>query len=282
MPILSSVLPALLRPLARAPWSARFGLLVVLLYAGIAVFAPWLAPHGQTQIVGAEYEPWSAAFPLGTDSIGRDMLSRLIYGARNSAGIALIATGLAFSLGSLAGLLAVAVGGRLELILSRLVDLIMAVPALIAALMVLTLTGTSILSLVLTIAVIDATRVYRLARSVGMNVMVMDYVRVAQLRGEGLWWIIRHELLPNITQPLATEFGMRFSFVFLFISALSFLGLGLQPPLADWGSMVRENATLISFGDVTPLLPALAIAVLTIAVNFLVDWFQHLSSGLKD
>lgn len=268
--------------IARAPLSAKFGLLVILIYALVAIFAPLIAPHGQTQIVGAEYEPWSAAFPLGTDSIGRDMLSRLIYGARNSAGIALIATGLAFSLGSLTGLLAVALGGRLELIMSRIVDVIMAVPALIAALMVLTIVGTSILSLVLIIAVIDATRVYRLARSVGMNVMVMDYVRVAQLRGEGLWWIIRRELLPNITQPLVTEFGMRFSFVFLFISALSFLGLGIQPPLADWGSMVRENATLISFGDITPLLPALAIAVLTVAVNFVVDWFQHLSSGLKD
>lgn len=281
MPLISAAKPPL-KALARVPWTARLGLLVILIYAVVAIFAPLISPYPQNRIVGAEYEVWSAAFPLGTDSIGRDMLSRLIYGARNSAGIALLATGLAFSLGSVTGLLAVAVGGRLDQVLGRIVDLIMAVPALIAALMVLTIAGTSVLSLVLTIAVVDATRVYRLARSAGMNVMVMDYVRIAELRGEGLGWIVRHELLPNITQPLVTEFGMRFSFVFLFISALSFLGLGIQPSLADWGSMVRENATLISFGDVTPLLPALAIAVLTIAVNFVVDWFQHLSSGLKD
>ena len=112
-----------------------------------------------------------------------------------------------------------------------------------------------------------------------MNVVVLDFVEVARLRGEGLLYIISKEILPNITAPLAAEFGLRFCFVFLFISALSFLGLGLQPPTADWGSMVRDNATLITFGDITPLIPAAAIALLTVAVNFVVDWFLHVSSG---
>ena len=132
------------------------------------------------------------------------------------------------------------------------------------------------------IAVLDSTRVYRLARAVAMNIVVMDFVEVAKLRGEGLAWIVRKEILPNSLPPLVAEFGLRFCFVFLFIAALSFLGLGIQPPTADWGSMVRDNATLITYGDVTPLLPAGAIALLTVGVNFVVDWFLHKTSGLRD
>ena len=115
-----------------------------------------------------------------------------------------------------------------------------------------------------------------------MDVEVMEYVEVARLRGEGLWWLMRHEILPNTLAPLVAEFGLRFCFVFLFISALSFLGLGIQPPLADWGGMVRENGGAITFGIYTPLLPAVAIAVLTIAVNLVVDWFLQKTAGLRD
>jgi len=148
--------------------------------------------------------------------------------------------------------------------------------------LILTIVGTSIPAVIIVIAVLDSTRVFRLARAVAMNIVVMDFVEAAKLRGEGLWWIIRAEILPNAMPPLVAEFGLRFCFVFLTISALSFLGLGIQPPTADWGSMVRDNATLITFGDVTPLLPAGAIALLTVGVNFVVDWFLHKTSGLKD
>ena len=158
----------------------------------------------------------------------------------------------------------------------------MSIPSLIFALLILSFFGTSIKYLIGTIAILEATRVFRLARATGMNVAVMDFVEVAKLRGENLGWIIRKEILPNIAAPLLAEFGLRFCFVFLFISALSFLGLGIQPPTADWGSMVRENATLISYDDITPLLPAGAIALLTVATNFVVDWMLHKSSGLKD
>ena len=158
----------------------------------------------------------------------------------------------------------------------------MALPPLIFALLLLTILGTSIPVLIVVIAVLDSTRVYRLARAVAMNIAVMDFVEVARLRGEGLMWIIRREILPNSMPPLVAEFGLRFCFVFLFISALSFLGLGIQPPTADWGSMVRDNATLITYGDITPLLPAGAIALLTVGVNFVVDWFLHKTAGLRD
>jgi peptide/nickel transport system permease protein len=264
------------------PLTAGFGLLMILIYVLVAVFAPAIAPFSETEIVGREYQAWDDVHLLGTDNLGRDMLSRLIYGARNTVGIAFATTALAFILGSVLGLLAAVVGGWLDQLLSRAVDVLMAIPALIFALLLLTIVGTSIINMILVIALIDATRVFRLARAVAMNIVVMDYVEAAKLRGEGLWRLITREILPNALAPLVAEFGLRFCFVFLTISALSFLGLGIQPPTADWGSMVRDNATLISFGDVTPLLPAGAIALLTVSVNFVVDWQLHRASGLKE
>jgi peptide/nickel transport system permease protein len=257
-------------------------MLVIIIYVVVALFAPLLAPHSETEIVGAEYEQWGEQYPLGTDNLGRDMLSRLIYGARNTVGIAFMTTCLAFLIGSFTGLLAATLGGWVDQLLSRIVDVLMAIPQLIFALLLLTIFGTAIPILISVIAVLDSTRVYRLSRAVAMNIVVMDFVEVAKLRGEGLGWIIRAEILPNAAAPLVAEFGLRFCFVFLTISALSFLGLGIQPPTADWGSMVRDNATLITFGDITPLLPAAAIALLTVAVNFVVDWFLHKTSGLKE
>ncbi|MEM9012119.1 MAG: ABC transporter permease [Pseudomonadota bacterium] len=268
--------------LRTTPLSAYFGLLTIATYVLVAIFADLVAPFPERDVLGAEYQPWGEAHILGTDNLGRDMLSRLIYAARNTVGIAFVTTALAFLLGASMGLLAAVVGGWVDQIFSRVIDILMSIPQLIFALLLLTIFGTSILSVVLVIAVLDSTRVFRLARAVAMNVVVMDYIEAARLRGEGLGWIISREVLPNVTAPLIAEFGLRFCFVFLLISALSFLGLGIQPPTADWGSMVRENATLITFGDPTPLLPALAIALLTVAVNFVVDWMLHRSSGLKD
>ena len=257
-------------------------MLVVVIYSIVAIFAPFIAPYGEREILGRAFELWSDKYLLGTDNLGRDMLSRMIFGARNTIGLALSITILAFLLGSLTGMIAAALGGWVDQILSRIVDVLMSIPSLIFALLILSIFGTSVPYLIATITVIDATRVYRLARATAMNVVVMDYVEVARVRGEKLGWVIRKEILPNITAPLLAEFGLRFCFVFLFISALSFLGLGLQPPAADWGSMVRDNASLITFEDITPLLPAGAIALLTVAINFIVDWMLHKSSGLKD
>ncbi|MDT1062086.1 ABC transporter permease [Paracoccus sp. CPCC 101403] len=272
----------MIRLLKTMPPTAILGVAVITIYAVVAIFAPMLAPHGEAEIVGAQFEPWSATYPLGTDTLGRDMLSRLIWGARNTVGVALVTTALAFAIGSVTGLLAAALGGWVDLGLSRLVDVLMAVPALILTLLALSALGPGVANLIVVIAVLDSTRVFRLARATAMNVMVMDYVEAAQLRGEGTWWIITREVLPNISAPLIAEFGLRFCFVFLTISALSFLGLGLPPPMADWGAMVRDNAALITFGDITPLMPAASIAVLTVSVNFVVDWLLHRASGLKD
>ena len=279
-------------PVREAPASAWIGFILVAIYAAVAILASWIAPFPEAAIVGPQYHPWSAPHFLGTDALGRDVLSRLIYGARNTVGIALATTALAFMLGVSFGLLAATVGGVFDMLSSRLVDILMSVPSLIFALLILTITGTSVLALVLVIAVLDSTRVYRLSRAVAQGILTLDYIEVARMRGEGLLWLIRREVLPNAAAPLIAEFGLRFCFVFLFISALSFLGLGLQPPTADWGSMVRESAKLISFADfstwqtatfgLAPLLPAGAIALLTVAVNLVVDWVLHISSGLKE
>ena len=274
--------------LKKAPPTAWFGMIVFFCYRFVALFAPWLAPFGEAEIFPVPFAPWDETHVFGTDQIGRDILSRLIYGARNTMGIALLTTLLSFLIGGALGLIAAIDRGLVDQVLGRAMDVLMAIPSLIFALMLLSIFGSTVTSLIIIIAVLDSTRVFRLTRSVAVGVVVMDYVEVARLRGEGLGWVMRREILPNVMPPLIAEFGLRFCFVFLTIAALSFLGLGIQPPTADWGSMVRENANLIQFAAydikaaLTPLLPATTIALLTIAVNFMVDWFLHHTSGIKD
>ena len=286
------------------PLTASFGILMILIYAFLAIFAGLLAPYGQEQIVpgvAANIPPGgnpamggNPDFPLGTDQIGRDILSRLIYGAQNTVGIAFATTVLAFVLGGTFGFLAATLRGWMDQALSRLVDVLMAIPSLIFSLLLITVASAWVsgfgltVAMVVIIAVIDSTRVFRLARAVGMNIVVMDYIEAAKLRGEGLPYLIFREILPNATAPLLAEFGLRFCFVFLTISALSFLGLGIQPPLADWGTMVKDLSAFINYASFAPLaasvplLAAGAIALLTVAVNFVVDWMLNRSSGLKD
>lgn len=265
-----------------APLTASFGLFVVMTYAIAGVFAPIIAPYGQAQVIASAFDPPNAELLLGADQLGRDMFSRIIFGARNSVGLALLATAIAFSVGSIAGLIAATKGGWLDQAMGRVVDVIMSIPSIIFALLLLSIFGTNVATLVVVIGVIYSPRVFRLARAVAGNIVVMDYIEAAKLRGEGTWYLIRKEILPNAIAPLVAEFGLEFCFVFLLIAGLSFLGLGIQPPTADWGSMVRENATLVSFGEITPLIPAAAIALLTVAVNFIVDWMLYRSSGLRE
>lgn len=276
------VRPSLAKELRTAPLTAAFGMFVIFVYAVAAIFAPWIAPFGEAEVISSAFAPADDRMLLGADQLGRDMFSRIIYGARNSVGLALAATTLAFILGAGAGLWAAVRGGWFDVFVGRVVDILMSVPSLIFALLTLSIFGTNLIVLVLVVAIIYAPRVFRLTRAVAGNVVVMDYIEAARLRGEGDWFLIRREILPNTTAPLNAEFGLEFCFVFLLMAGLSFLGLGIQPPTADWGSMVRENATLISFGEITPLIPAAAIALLTVAVNFVVDWMLFRASGLKE
>jgi peptide/nickel transport system permease protein len=272
----------LAKELRTAPLTAAFGMFVIFVYAIAGIFAPWIAPYGEAEVISSAFAPADSNMLLGADQLGRDMFSRLVYGTRNSVGLALTATCAAFIMGAGAGLLAATKGGWFDQFMGRFADVIMSIPSLIFALLMLSIFGPSMPVIIVAVAIIYAPRVFRLTRAVAGNVVVMDYIEAAKLRGEGTGYLIRREILPNSTAPLIAEFGLEFCFVFLLVAGLSFLGLGIQPPTADWGSMVRENATLISFGEITPLIPAAAIALLTVAVNFVVDWMLHRSSGLKE
>jgi peptide/nickel transport system permease protein len=223
----------------------------------------------------------SATHLLGTDNLGRDLLSRMIYGARITIFIAVAATALSFILGSVLGFTAAVVGGWIDQTMSRFVDLLMSIPTLIFALVVLSVLPSTLVTLILVMGILDATRVYRLARAVAVDINVMDFVEAAKLRGEGRSWIIFREILPNALSPLVAELGLRFIFAVLFLSALSFLGLGVQPPDADWGGMVKENKDGIVFGIPAALIPAGAIALLAISVNLVADWVLNRTSDLK-
>lgn len=262
----------------RPPLVAKIGLAIVVINLLVAIFGPWLAPYDQSQSVGDTWAPSSAHMLLGADQIGRDMLTRLIYGARMTIGIAAATTALSFLIGITLGFTAAVVGKWVDVALSRVVDIMLSIPQLIFALIILGVFGSSIPVLIITIAVLDSTRVFRLARALGMNLAVLEFVEAARLRGEGLWWVIRREILPNSAAPLISEFGLRFCFNFLFVAALSFLGIGVQPPYADWGGMVRDNAPAINFGLFAPLYPALAIATLTVGVNLVVDWLLSIDA----
>ncbi len=265
----------------RIPFSALLGLTVLTLMVLSAVFAPLIAPCGLNDTVGKVWESPSAAFWFGTDTIGRDILSRLLYGGQVTIFVALASSALAFSMGAFFGFLAVVRGGWVDTLLSRIVDIMMAVPSLIVALVVLSVLPLTLSTLILVMGILDSTRVFRLSRAVAADIAVMDYVEAARLRGEGQIWIIFREILPNAMSPLVAEFGMRFIFAVLFISTLSFLGLGIQPPLADWGGMVRENKDGLVYGKSAALVPALAIAVLAIAVNLVADWVLSRTTSLK-
>jgi peptide/nickel transport system permease protein len=263
------------------PISALIGLFFTGLYFFIAIFAPWIAPYGMAEAVGDVWEPSSAKHWLGTDSIGRDLLSRMIYGGRTTIFIATAATILSFTLGSCLGLLAAVMGGWVDQAISRFVDLIMSIPTLIFALVVLSVMPVTIPVLILVMGLLDSTRVYRLSRAVAVDINVMDYVEAATLRGEGRGWIIFREILPNALSPLVAEMGLRFIFAVLFVSTLSFLGLGVQPPGADWGGIVKENKDGIVYGIPAALVPAFAIATLAISVNLVADWILNRTTSLK-
>ena len=263
------------------PPAAAVGLFFTALYFFVAIFAPWIAPYGMAEIVGDVWESASGKHWLGTDNIGRDLLTRMIYGGRTTILIATLATIISFTTGAVLGFLAAVVGGWVDQALSRFVNLVMTIPSLILALVILSVTPVTVPVLILVMGFLDSTRVYRLARAVAVDINVMDYVEAAKLRGEGRGWIIFREILPNALSPLVAEMGLRFIFMVLFISTLSFLGLGVQPPMADWGGIVKENKDGIVYGIGAALWPAVAIATLAISVNLVADWVLNRTTSLK-
>ena len=274
--------------LSKAPISAWFGMSVLFVYFFAAIFAPLIAPHGEAEIFPVAYAPWGNGHILGTDQIGRDIFSRIIYAARNTIGICLLATFIALGIGTVLGIIAALDRKYLDQLLSRIVDTLMAIPVMIFTFILLSVFGPTNFNLIVILGILESTRFFRISRSVAVGQVVLEYVEVARLRGENLPYIIFKEILPNISSPLIIEFGLRFIFIIFTISSLSFLGIGIQPPSADWASMVRENAILIQYAQydltagLTPLIPAFAIALLCVSINFVVDWYLYITSGLKD
>lgn len=248
------------------------GLSVIVFWASVAVFAPLLIPYPIGDIVDYDYfGPMSAQFLLGTDYLGRDMLSRILMGARYTVGISLAAVALACVSGVALGMSAAVAGGWFDAILSRFLDALNSIPSKLFGLVVVAAVGSSMPVLVLTLAVIYTPGSYRFARALAVNINSMDFVTVARARGEKTLYLIGSEILPNILGPVLADLGLRFVFIVLLLSGLSFLGLGVQPPNADWGALVRENIGGLPFGAPAVMVPSLAIASLTISVNMLMD-----------
>ncbi len=256
----------------RIPLPGLIGLAVVVFWLVVALIGPRLAPYEVGNIVDADvFGAMSSRFPLGTDYLGRDMLSRILYGARYTIGVALAATVLACLAGTTFGMAAAAAGGWTDAVMSRAIDALISIPGKMFALVVVAAFGSSIPVLIITAAIIYTPGSYRITRSLAVNVNALDFVQVARARGERTLYIIREEILPNVVGPVLADFGLRFVYVVLLLSGLSFLGLGIQPPNADWGSLVRENIGGLGEGAPAVVMPAFAIATLTIAVNLMID-----------
>ena len=267
-------------------WTGKLGVCVVAFWMVIVFIGPSISPYHEADILdealfivpgsddpypATDFQPPSKVAWLGTDYLGRDTLSRTLFGARTTIGISLISTLLAYLVGVTLGIAAAVGGNVLDTVLSRINDAFLSIPSIMLALVMIAAIGSTIPILIMLTGLIYATSVFRIARALGLDVMVSDFVEAARVRGEGLWWIITREILPNVAMPMATDFGLRFVYIILFISSLSFLGLGVQPPQSDWGSMVRESLAGLPYGSIAPLVPALAIATLTIAINMIVD-----------
>jgi peptide/nickel transport system permease protein len=259
-------------PLAGWSRAGKLGLAVLAFWIAVALAAPFLgaASLGEMSDAGV-FQDMSAQHWFGTDYLGRDMLVRIVAGTPYTIGVALLATLIACGVGALLGLLAAVTGGWVDAALSRALDTLVSIPSKMFALVVIAGFGSSVPLLIAVAAIVYAPGAYRIIRSLAVNINAMDYVTVARARGEGRAYIMRSEVLPNITGPLLADMGLRFVYALRLLASLSFLGLGVQPPMADWGSLVRENLGALPTGGVSVLAPALAIAMLTIAVNLVID-----------
>lgn len=257
-----------------AGWSrtGKFGLAVLAFWVAVAIYASFLPESALGEMSDAGvFQGMTAQHWLGTDYLGRDMLTRVVAGTPYTLGVAFAATLIACIVGAVLGLLAAVTGGAFDAALSRVLDTLVSIPSKMFALVVIAGFGSSVPLLIAVAAIVYTPGAYRIIRSLAININAMDFVLVARARGERRGYIMRREILPNITGPLLADMGLRFVYALRLLASLSFLGLGVQPPMADWGSLVRENLGALPMGGVSVLAPALAIAMLTIAVNMVID-----------
>tara|TARA_B100000575_G_C23127048_1_gene653137 strand:- start:1267 stop:2091 length:825 start_codon:yes stop_codon:yes gene_type:complete len=260
---------------------ARLGLTLIVVFLVAVFLGPYMVPYSEVEIVGGAFESPSADHLLGTDNVGRDLLARILAGGRMTVLISLFATCGAFVMGAPLGIISAVIGGWFDLLVTRFVDAIMAFPGLILALILLSALGTSLISLLVVMSLLSSTIIFRLTRAVAADIAAMEYIEIARQRGETMRWFVFKEVLPNVLPTLVTEFGLRFVYAAILISSLSFLGIGIQPPHADLGGMVKENSLAISFGRMAPILPAMALAMLAIGVNLVVDGMLRRNTNLE-
>jgi peptide/nickel transport system permease protein len=255
-----------MRALLRRP-AACLGLALVLAHLAVALAAPWLAPFAPTALLDAPLEPPGGPYLLGTDDLGRDAFSRLLYGGRVAILVAFVAGSLAVLGGTLLGLSAAYAGGTTDDVLLRLVEMKLAVPTILFVAIFVTGFGQSVPVLIVAVALIQTMGVVRTTRAAGLVLLQLGYVRAARLSGESGPAIVLREMLPNVADLMAVEFALRASSALLLVSALSFLGLGISPPTPDWGLMVEDGIGLIGSEPLLVLAPALSITSLVLGIN---------------
>jgi peptide/nickel transport system permease protein len=284
--------PALPLPKQRRPWvvllaaawrqaRTKIGLALVLLLVGCALIGPFLAPYAPTEFVGPPYEKPSADSPLGTDNLGRDVLSRFLWGGRSILALAVLSTALGVVLGVAVGLVAAYARSALDDVLMRAMDVILAFPQIVLALVAVATVGPKLWLLVLVVGITTAPRVARVVRGAALDVVERDFVRAAEGIGVPRTKILFGEVLPNVTSPLVVETSLRLTFSIALISALSFLGFGLQPPAADWGLMINENRLGLEIQPWGVVMPVIAIGLLTIGTSLVGDGFSRASIGIE-
>ena len=275
---LTTYVPFYKRVLAQP--QGKIGLIITVVVVVLALcgplLLPWATGNTATEFVAKPFSPYGL---FGSDNLGRDVLSRFIAGGLTLIVYAVLATVLGMVVGALVGMLAAYIGGRFDAIIMRLNDVILAIPQLVFALLAITVLGPQGWVLVTVIGLTHAPRIARVARSATLGVITEDYIKAAEMYAMPRWKMLLRELLPNITGPLSVEAGLRLTYSIGYIASLSFLGLGLQPPAADWGLMINENRIALSIQPWGVLLPVIAIALLTIGTNLLADSFARATAS---
>lgn len=271
MSVASVATPRLRRFSFLRSWSVRIGLAVLAFVLGVAFIGPYFAPFSPSAIPGIPFSPPSGTYWLGNDYLGEDVFSRVLSGGRTVILFGALATLLAYAVGGTIGLVAGFTRGRLDGLLMRAMDVLLAFPPILFLLVIATGAGSNIYALVIAIAIIHVPSIARILRTATLETSVRGYVEAAVARGDKTSIILRREILPNIWGPIVADGGPRFTVSILLVAAVNFLGLGLSPPAADWALMISENRAGITINVWSVLAPAMMIAALTISINVVAD-----------
>lgn len=258
----------------------QIGMALVGLVVAIAIVGPWVAPHGSTEFVGNPYSAPGGGALFGTDGLGRDVLSRFLSGGRSILVESVLATLFGVGGGALVGLVAAYGRGRVDALLMRTCDVLLAFPQIVLILLAVSTVGPKPALVVLMVGLSHLPRTARVIRGAAQEVVERDFVKAAEVAGERRWRIVFGDILPNVTSPLLVELGLRLTYSIALIAAVDFLGFGPQPPAADWGLMINENRVGITTQPWAVLLPIVAIGLLTVGANLTTDGVARAASGV--